>query len=90
MAQLDLPLPEITVEDFARGWTRFELVSTAKEWEPEKQAKIVPTLLCGKLVKKDLNLLKEALTSKAGLVRDPLTAGKMFISRSQRAVELVN
>ena len=69
MAQLDLPLPEITVEDFARGWTRFELVSTAKEWEPEKQAKIVPTLLRGKLVeyyteldsdtKKDLKLLKE-------------------------------
>ena len=33
MAQLDLPLPEITVADFQRSWTRFELVASAKEWD---------------------------------------------------------
>ena len=34
---LDLPaLPEITVEDFMRAWTRFELVATAKEWNEAK------------------------------------------------------
>ena len=32
------------------GWKRFELVATAKEWSPEKRAKILPTLLHGKLI----------------------------------------
>ena len=32
-ATLDLALPEITVEDFGRAWTRFELVAKAKEWD---------------------------------------------------------
>ena len=69
--QFDLPLPEITVEEFSRAWTRFELVSAAKEWNTEKQASIVPTLLRGKLVdyyveldattKADLKQLKMAL-----------------------------
>ena len=87
----DLPLPEITVEEFPRAWTRFELVSAAKDWNAEKQASILPTLLRGKLVdyyvdldaatKADLKLLKTALMKKAGLAQDPLMAGKLFISR---------
>ena len=58
---------------------------------------ILPTLLRGKLVdyyvdldattKADLNLLKAALMKKAGLTQDPLTAGKLFISRCQRSGE---
>lgn len=47
---LDLPLPEITTEEFSRAWTRFELVYAAKEWNTAKQLSILPTLLRGKLV----------------------------------------
>ena len=50
MAQFDLPLQEITTEEFSCAWTRFELVSTAKEWNTEKQVIILPTLFGGKLV----------------------------------------
>jgi len=51
MAQsFDLPLPEITVNDFWHSWTRFELVATAKEWNEAKQKLKLPTLLRGKLV----------------------------------------
>jgi len=39
-SQLDLPLPEITIEDFHRLWTRFELVASAKEWDAAKQKPI--------------------------------------------------
>ena len=91
--RLDLPLPEITTEEFSRAWTRFELVSAAKEWNTAKQLSILPTLLRGKLVdyfveldtttKADLKQLKTALMTRAGLARDPLTAGKIFISRCQ-------
>ena len=49
-AQLDLPLPKITVEDFKRALTRFELVADAKDWNENKRKVILPTLLCGKLV----------------------------------------
>ena len=97
MAQFDLPLPEITTEEFSRAWTRFELVSTAKEWNTEKQVMILPTLLRGKLVdyyveldeaiKASMKLLKTALMTRAGLIKDPLTAGKIFISRCQHANE---
>ena len=97
MAQFDVPLPEITPEEFTRAWTRFELVAAAKEWSTERQAAILPTLLRGKLVdhyveldattRTDLKQLKTALMTKAGLTQDPLTAGKMFISRCQRPGE---
>ena len=50
VAQLDLPLSEITVEDFKRAWTRFELVADAKDWNENKQKDILPMLLCRKLV----------------------------------------
>ena len=97
MATFDLPLPEITVEEFPKAWTRFELVSAAKEWNAEIQALILLTLLQGKLVdyyvnldttsKVDQNLLKVALMKKDGLTQDPLIAGKLFISRCQRSGE---
>ena len=48
--QLELPLPEITTEDFERSWIRFNLVATAKKWDEAKQLSIVPALLHGKLV----------------------------------------
>ena len=38
------------MEDFLQVWKRFELVFTAKEWSPEKRAKVLPTLMRGKLV----------------------------------------
>ena len=98
--QLDLPLPEITMEDFHRAWTRFELVSTAKAWNAGKQKVILPTLLRGKLVDYygecseetrhyNLERLKSTLMAKAGLARDSLTASKLFMSRHQRPEEKV-
>lgn len=90
---LNIPLPQITFEDFSRAWSRFELVATAKTWDAAKQLTVVPTLLCGKLIdhyldltdeeKKDLKSLKSALHQKAGLKKDPLLASKLFNERSQ-------
>ena len=86
MPQMDLPLPEITKEDFLHAWTRFELVTTAKEWNAAKRATVLPTLLCGKLVdiyiklseevRADLAEVKKALMVKAGLTKNPLVVGK--------------
>ena len=100
MAQMDLPLPEITKEDFLRAWTRFELVAAAKDWNAAKRATVLPTLLRGKLVdiyielseetRGDLAEVKKALMSKAGLTKDPLVAGKEFIARIQQDGEPVN
>ena len=99
MAQLDLPLPEITVSDFERSWTRFELVASAKEWNDTKKKLILPTLLRGKLVdvyialdeetRGDLPNTKTALMQSAGVLRDPLTAGQAFMSRRQGTGETV-
>jgi len=50
MAQLELPLPELLVEDLKRGWTRFEFVATPKEWNEAKQLTVIPILLRGKLI----------------------------------------
>ena len=97
--QLDVPLPEITSEEFLRAWTRFELVASAKEWNEAKQKSVLPTLLRGKLVdyfvelsdetKADLQAVKQALMKKAGLVKDPLLAGRLFITRDQGPSENV-
>jgi len=83
---LDVPLPEVVVEDFQCSWVRFELVAGTKEWDAAKQNLILPTLLRGKLVdiymivddatRGDLILLKKALMMHAGLMRDPLSAGQ--------------
>lgn len=98
--QCDLPLPEITHDDFSRAWTRFELVAKAKEWNDQRQVAIVPTLLRGKLVdyyldltadeKETLKKMKEALMEKAGIGKDRLMAGKAFISRCQQPGEKVD
>ena len=97
---LDIPLPQITSEEFSRSWTRFELVATAKEWNAAKQLAVVPTLLRGKLIdyyldlsedeRKDVKTLKAALQEKAGLKRDPLIASKLFNERVQGPPELRN
>ena len=100
MAQMELQLPELTVEDFQRAWTRFELVSAAKEWNAEKQLTILPTLLRGKLIdfytefdgdtKSSLSTLKKALQEKAGLLDNPLVASKSFNQRDQLSTEEVS
>ena len=97
---LDLPLPEITVDNFQRAWTRFELVATAKEWDDDKKKVILPTLLRGKLVDIYMTLseetrgalleLKKTLMRQAGLLRDPLTASQSFMSRRQASGEKVS
>ena len=98
--QLDLPLPEITVEDFKRAWTRFELVADAKDWNENKRKVILLTLLRGKLVdiyltideetRGNLQHLNKALMRRAGLLRDPLTASRSFMTRRQGPSENVN
>lgn len=99
MSQLELPLPEISTDDFCRSWTRFELVAAAKKWNSEKQLTVIPALLRGKLVdyyvelggevREDLGQLKTALMLKAGISRDPLNAAQTFTSRSQGPQEKV-
>ena len=37
-------------------------------------------------IKASMKLLKTALMTRAGLIKDPLTAGKIFISRCQHAL----
>ncbi len=101
MAQpLDIPLPEVTVEDFSRAWTRFELVAVAKQWEGPKQLAVIPTLLRGRLVdyyidledpeKADIGVLKKALAKRAGLTTDPLVAARKFTTRNQAHQERVS
>jgi len=100
MAQsFDLPLLEITVNDFRCSWTRFELVAAAKEWNEAKQKLILPTLLRGKLVdtyiqlnettRENLGTIKKVLMEAVGITRDPFTAGQAFMSQHQSAGETV-
>ena len=87
MNRVDIPLPEIlsgSQEDFERSWTRFLFVAAAKEWDEEKQLKIIPTLLRGRLLDDYISLsaderdsmgtLKTNLAARAGLMRDRVTA----------------
>ena len=86
-------MPEITVEDFSRAWTRFELVAAAKEWNADKQLAVLPALLRGKLLdyyldlgddeKATMRALKDALKKKAGIDKNPLKASKLFNERCQ-------
>ena len=63
MAQsTDIPLPEITIEDFRRAWTRFELAATVKKWGEDKQLAIIPTLLHGRLVDYYIDLEEEKVS----------------------------
>ena len=94
MARTDIPLPEITAEEFDRSWTRFKYVALAKEWGEDKQLTIILTLLRRQLLddyislseeeKSDMNTLKTTLAKRAGLVKDPLMAAKEFQSRKQK------
>ena len=96
---LGLQLPELTVDNFQRAWTRFELVAVAKDWDEAKRRTVVPTLLRGKLIdfyteleegtRNDLAALKAALQEKAGLKTDPLVASRNFNTRDQRPNEKV-
>ena len=91
--QLDLPLPELAVENFSHAWTQFKLVAMAKQWDEAKQLTILPTLLLGRLLdyyveldtdqKGSLRALKTALMTKASIGQDPLTAGRAFGTRRQ-------
>lgn len=99
MAQWDIPLPEITAEDFDRSWARFELVAKAKEWNDARQLTVIPTLLRGKLLdyfldlsedeKSSMGALRTALVERAGLSADPLVAAKKFMARNQGNSESV-
>ena len=103
MARPDIPLPEISAEspeEFERSWTRFTYVAAAKEWDAEKQLKVIPTLIRGQLFddysslsaeeRADLATLKKNLASRAGLLMDPLTATKRFQTRKQKPGERIN
>ena len=98
---MDIPLPEIQVDDFERSWLRFELVAKAKEWDQAKQLAILPTLLHGKLLdhyvclsddeKRDAGTLKTALMKHAGHpLADTLLASRMFGERTQGPKETVS
>ncbi len=98
MAQhLELPLLEITTEDFERSSIRFNLVAAAKKWDEAKQLSIVPR---GKLVeifvdledeeKADIKTLKRALSALAGLASDPLASARRFNDRKQEPGEKVS
>ena len=99
MAQFDLPLPEITVDDFERAWTRFLLVADAKEWNEQKRVAVLPALLRGSLVdyflevgeeeKTTLTKLKAALAERAGLSTDPLEAARKFMNMNQQEKQRV-
>ena len=91
--QLELPLPEISMENFSRSWTRFELVAKAKEWNEAKQQVVIPTLLRGELLdlylglsedKKELMAaLKAALAERSGVTKHPLLVCKLFAEKNQ-------
>ena len=97
---MELPLPELIVEDFRRGWTRFEFVAAAKDWNANKQLAVIPTLLRGRLInyydeldddtKGDLKLLKAALQERTGTKEDPLLASRNFNQRNQGPDEKVH
>ena len=46
----DLPLPDITPDNFRRECLRFELLAKAKKWSEQEQLGIIPTLLRDKLL----------------------------------------
>ena len=99
MASQDIPLPEISVEEFHQAWTRFELAAVAKEWNAAKQLSVVPALLRGKLLdyyvqledseKSSMKVLKVALMTRSGIAKEPLSAAKLFTDRVQGSQERV-
>ena len=93
MVQMELPFPELIVEDFQCGLTCFEFVTTAKDWNVNKQLNIIPTLLIVRLIdyyvelddttKDDVKLLKAALQERTGTKQDRLLASRNFNQRNQ-------
>lgn len=81
MAQLELPLPELLVEDFQWGWTDFEFIATMKEWNAAKKMAVVPTLQRDKLIDYYIELpdeIKSNIDLFTGMSRHeggPLTPG---------------
>ena len=53
MATSNLPLPEITTDDFERSWTRFHLVAAASKWDDDPTG--APAQCHNKLFKKKYN-----------------------------------
>ena len=91
MAQsTDIPLPEITIEDFRRAWTRFELVATAKKWGEDKQLAIIPTLLRGRLVDYYIDLEEEEKVSVQELGKSLKKRAGLMMDRSQEPQERVS
>ena len=99
MACLELPLPELVMEDFQCGWTHFEFVASTNKWDGAKQLTVIPTLLRGKLkdyyaeladgMKSDLGCLKAALQERVGVTADCLVSSKQFNQRNQNSDEKV-
>ena len=87
-SNLDIPLAEITMDNFEHLWTRFTLVAAAKEWPEAKQLIVLPTLLRGKLLdyfielvddeKRDVGTLKASLIGRVGLKKNVKTAAVDF------------
>ena len=97
--QIELPLPEISTDNFSRGWLRFQLVAKAKGWDEDQQKTILPTLLRGDLLdaylgisdeeRASLNTMKEALAKRAGVTKHPLLMCKLFSEKCQGAHQRV-
>lgn len=97
--QIELPLPEISTDNFSRAWLRFQLVAKAKAWDEDQQKTILPTLLRGDLLdaylslsdeeKDSLDTMKEALAKRAGVAKHPLLVCKLFSEKSQGAHQRV-
>ena len=71
MATFDVLLLELAVDNFPWAWTKFELVSTAKEWNAAKQTAVLPTLLWGKLVDHYIDL-NDTTMADLRLIKDSL------------------
>ena len=97
--QIELPLPEISTDNFSRAWLHFQLVAKAKAWDEDQQKTILPTLLRGDLLdaylslsdeeKDSLDTMKEALAKRAGVAKHPLLVCKLFSEKSQGAHQRV-
>ena len=100
MAQWDISLPEMSVENFDCSWAWFELVIKEKEWNNAKQLMVIPTLLLSKLLnwyldqrdeeRSSMEELKKLLVRRASLCADPLAPAKKFMTRSQETTESIS
>ena len=99
MAQFNLPLPEITVDDLKCSWTCFDLIANTKEWNKQKHIAVLPGLLWGNQVdyfleiseekKTTLTTLKAVLAECAGLSTVPLQAAMKVMNMKQQEKQRV-